>query len=394
MHETIKSNIHWVGAVDWNARKFHGYRTIYGTTYNSYVIDDEKVALIDAVKKGFENQLFDRLEHAGVENVDYLVVNHIEMDHASGVETVLERFPEARIVTNERGKKGLEDAYGIQRDAQIVDTGDELNLGEKTLTFVRTPMVHWPDSMATYAVEDNVLLPNDAFGLHYASKKRFDDEFTEEEMGRIFYEAAKYYANIVLVYSKQVQGVLNKIEDLGIDIDVIAPSHGIIWRKRIPEILERYKAWSSGDAEDKVTIIYDSMWGHTKEAAMEVAKGIDDREVDYRLYNLENSDWTEVMAEVMLSKGIIVGSPTLNGEIYPEVAGFLTYMKGLEPFDKTAAAFGSYGWSGEAVGKIINIFDELGFDTAGKTKWIFDADEDTMSDLRELGREVADKIKP
>lgn len=393
MHVTIKPNIYWVGAIDWNVRSFHGYQTKYGTTYNSYVVEDEKVALVDTVKKGFENQLFSRLEHAGIDSLDYLVVNHIEMDHAGSVRSVLEKFPEVQLVTNERAKKGLEDAYGIEKDAMIVDTGDELSLGEKTLTFVRTPMVHWPDSMVTYAVEDKVLLPNDAFGLHYASNKRFDDEFSDEEMGRIFYEAAKYYANIVLVYSKHVQKVLNKVEELGLEFDVIAPSHGIIWRDKIPEIIQRYKAWSSGEAEDKIVIIYDSMWKHTEEAAYQVARGIDEKKTDYRIYNLKKSDWTEVMTEVMLSKGVIVGSPTLNGEIYPTVAGFLTYMKGLEPFDKSAAAFGSYGWSGEAVGKIVNIFDELDFDTIGKAKWVFKADEDGLSDLKNLGREMAEKIK-
>lgn len=392
MHVTIKPNIHWVGAIDWNSREFHGYQTEYGTTYNSYLIESEKTALIDTVKKGFEDQLFNKLSHVGVDELDYLVVNHMEMDHAGSVRKVLEKFPEAKIVTNGRGERGLREAYGIEADALIVETGDELDLGEKTLTFVETPMVHWPDSMATYAIEDKVLMPNDAFGLHYASEKRFDDEFSEEEMGRIFYEAAKYYANIVLLYSKQVQKTLKQVEGLGLELDVIAPSHGIIWRKRIPEIIRKYKAWSSGDAEDKAVIIYDSMWGHTEEAAFEVAKGISEGNLDFRLYNLKKSDWTEVMAEVMLSKGIVVGSPTLNQEIYPDIAGFLSYMKGLRPFDKVSAAFGSYGWSGEAVGKITDIFEDLDFNIAGTVKWKFKASEDKLSELNELGRKIAQSI--
>lgn len=393
MHASIKPGIYWVGAVDWNVRNFHGYRTNFGTTYNSYVVESDKVALIDTVKKGFEDQLFERLDHAGIEEIDYLIVNHIEMDHASSLENVLEKFPKAEIVTSERGRKGLKDAYGIEREVEIVDTGDELDLGDKTLTFVRIPMVHWPDSMATYSVEDGVMLPNDAFGLHYASNKRFDDEFSEEEMGRIFHEAAKYYANIVLVYSKQVRKALSQIEDLGLELDVIAPSHGIIWRDRIPEILNRYKAWSSGEAEDKIVIVYDTMWGHSEEAAEELARGVAECEVDFKLYNLKNSDRTEIMSEVMLSKGVVIGSPTLNGEIYPSVAEFLTYMKGLEPFDKIAAAFGSYGWSGEAVGKIKEVFEELDFEFVGSKKWVFKADKETMSELRELGREVGDSVK-
>lgn len=394
LHETVKPGIYWVGAIDWDVREFHGYQTKYGTTYNSYIVEDDQVVLVDTVKKGFEYQLLKRMEHAGIDKLDYLIVNHIEMDHAGSIETVLESFPEARIVTNQRAKKGLQDAYGMDaEDVMIVDTGDELSLGDKTLTFLKTTMVHWPDSMVTYAKEDEVLLSNDAFGLHYASKKRFDEEFSEEEMGRIFYEAAKYYANIVLPYNKQVQKVLEKVDELGLQFDVIAPSHGIIWRSRIPEIIDRYQSWSSGEAEEKVIILYDSMWHHTEEGAYKVAEGVEENGIDYRVYNLGDSDWTEIMAEIMMSKGVVVGSPTLNGEIYPSVAGFLTYMKGLNPVDKVAAAFGSYGWSGEAVGKINDIFEELNFDVIDTSKWIFDADDEQLSKLKEVGKGVADRVE-
>ncbi len=393
MHREIKDNIYWTGAIDWKAREFHGYQTRFGTTYNSYVIKDEKNALIDTVKEGFESQLLERLEHAGIDDLDYIIVNHIEMDHAGSLEKVLEEYPDVQIVTNKRAKKGLVDAYGMDvEDVKIVETGDELTLGEKTLTFLKTTMVHWPDSMVTYAVEDNVLFSNDAFGLHFASKKRFDDEFDDQEMGKIFNEAAKYYANIVLPYGRQVQGVLDQVEELGLEFDIIAPSHGIIWRENIPEILERYDAWSSNEDQEKVIILYDSMWHHTEEAAFTIAKGVEEKDVDYRVYNLSDSDWTEIMAEVMISKGLIVGSPTLNGEIYPAVAGFLTYMKGLNPVDKITAAFGSYGWSGEAVGKITDIFEELDYEIVDTHKWIFDADQEELSSLKTLGENVAEEV--
>jgi len=393
LHREIKDNIYWTGAVDWKAREFHGYQTRFGTTYNSYVVKDDKTALIDTVKEGFEDQLLDRLEHAGVEDLDYLIVNHIEMDHAGSVDRIKEEYPEVQIVTNKRAKKGLGDAYGMDvDDVKIVETGDELDLGEKTLTFLKTTMVHWPDSMVTYALEDEILFSNDAFGQHFASKRRFDDEFDDQEMGKIFDETAKYYANIVLPYSRQVQGVLDEVDEVGLEFDVIAPSHGIIWRGDISRILEKYDTWSSHDAKDKVIILYDSMWHHTEEAAAAVAEGVEEKDVDYRVYNLSNSDWTEILAEVMLSKGLIVGSPTLNGELYPSVAGFLTYMKGLNPVDKIVAAFGSYGWSGEAVGKIKDIFEELDYETVDSKKWVFDADEDSLSDLKSLGKEVAQEV--
>ncbi|MBE8538548.1 FprA family A-type flavoprotein [Geoglobus acetivorans] len=391
MYVEIKPGIYWVGAVDWNIRNFHGYITRFGTTYNAYLIRAEKTVLVDTVKAGFENQLFEKLDALGVDNLDYLVVNHIEMDHAGSVKAVIERYPEVKIVTNVRGKNGLKEAYGIEHDTIVVKTGDKLEVG-KTLTFIETPLVHWPDSMATYVVEDKVLLPNDAFGEHYASAGRFDDEFSDEEMGVIFRECAKYYANIVLLYSKQVSKVLGSIESMGLEIDVIAPSHGIIWRKRIPEIVEKYRGWSSGEAEERVVIAYDSMWNHTEKAVKEVVSGIEEAGVDYIIYRLSVSDFTEVMTDVMLSRGLIVGSPTLNRELFPSVASFLTYMKGLKPFNKVAGAFGSYGWSGEAVGKIVNVFNELKFDVVGSVRFKFSHDG-AENDLRELGRAVAERIK-
>ncbi|AIY90521.1 FprA family A-type flavoprotein [Geoglobus acetivorans] len=391
MHVELKPGIYWVGAVDWNIRNFHGYTTRFGTTYNAYLIRAEKTVLVDTVKAGFENQLFEKLDALGVDNLDYLVVNHIEMDHAGSVKAVIERYPEVKIVTNVRGKNGLKEAYGIEHDTIVVKTGDKLEVG-KTLTFIETPLVHWPDSMATYVVEDKVLLPNDAFGEHYSSARRFDDEFSDEEMGVIFRECAKYYANIVLLYSKQVSKVLESIESMGLEIDVIGPSHGIIWRKRIPEIVEKYRGWSSGEAEERVVVAYDSMWNHTEKAVKEVVSGIEEAGVDYILYRLSVSDFTEVMTDVMLSKGLIVGSPTLNRELFPSVASFLTYMKGLKPFNKVAGAFGSYGWSGEAVGKIVDIFNELKFDVVGSVRFKFSHDG-AKDDLRELGRAVAERVK-
>ncbi|NOY11274.1 MAG: FprA family A-type flavoprotein [Archaeoglobi archaeon] len=391
MYAEIKPGVYWVGAVDWNVRNFHGYTTKYGTTYNAYLIKSEKTVLVDTVKAGFEDELFGKLDALNVDRLDYLVVNHIEMDHAGSVRAVLERYPEVKIVTNVRGKNGLKEAYGIEHETIVVKTGDRLDVG-KTLTFIETPMVHWPDSMATYVVEDKVLIPNDAFGEHFASHKRFDDEFSDEEMGVIFRENAKYYANIVLLYSKQVRKVLDDIQSLGIEIDVIAPSHGIIWRKRIPEIVKKYREWSEGVAEERIVIAYDTMWRHTERAVKEIVAGIEEVGVDYVIYRISVSDETEVMTDVMLSKGLIVGSPTLNRELFPSVASFLTYMKGLKPFNKVAAAFGSYGWSGEAVGRIVEIFESLKFDVVGSVKFKFSCD-DKREELRELGRSVAEKVK-
>ena len=391
MYRDIKPGVFWVGAVDWDVRNFHGYTTRFGTTYNAYLIKSDKTVLVDTVKHGFEDDFFSKLDELKVDRIDYLVVNHIEMDHAGSVREVLERYPEAKIVTNIRGKNGLRDAYEIEHETIVVKTGDTLEVG-KTLKFVEMPLIHWPDSMATYIVQDRILMPNDAFGEHYASDRRFDDEFSDEEMGIIFRENAKYYANIVLLYSNQVKRILEQFEKLGLEIEVIAPSHGIIWRKRIDEIIRKYRDWSSGTAERRVVVAYDTMWNHTKEALESVVEGIEETGVDYVIYRLGVSDFTEVMTDIMLSKGVIVGSPTLNRELFPTVAAFLTYMKGLKPFNKIAGAFGSYGWSGEAVGKIVDVFNSLKFDVVKTVRFKFSASK-ARDELRDLGKSVAEKVK-
>ncbi len=391
MYREIKPGVFWVGAVDWDVRNFHGYTTRFGTTYNAYLIKSEKTVLVDTVKHGFEDELFSKLDSLNVDRLDYLVVNHIEMDHAGCVREVLERYPEAKIVTNIRGKNGLKEAYGIEHETIVVKTGDRLEIG-RTLLFIEMPLVHWPDSMATYVVEDKVLIPNDAFGEHFASERRFDDEFSNEEMGVILRENAKYYANIILLYSNQVKRILDQFRRMGLEFDVIAPSHGIIWRSRIGDIVQKYKEWSEGIAEKRVVVAYDTMWNHTKEALEDVIEGIEDAGVDYVIYRLGVSDFTEVMTDIMLSKGVIVGSPTLNRELFPTVAAFLTYMKGLKPFNKIAGAFGSYGWSGEAVGKILDVFNSLKFNVVGSVRFKFSASK-SKDELRNLGKSVAEKVK-
>ncbi len=390
MYREIRPGIYWVGAVDWDVRNFHGYTTRFGTTYNAYLIKADKTVLVDTVKHGFEDELFSKLDSLKVERIDYLVINHIEMDHAGSVREVLERYPEARIVTNVRGKNGLKEAYGVDHETVVVKTGETLNTG-KTLKFIEMPLIHWPDSMATYVVEDRVLMPNDAFGEHYASERRFDDEFSDEEMGIVFRESAKYYANIILLYSKQVKRILEQFEVLEIQPEIIAPSHGIIWRSRIDGMVKKYMEWSSGIAENRVVIAYDTMWNHTMDALDSVVEGIEEVGVDYVIYRLGVSDFTEVMTDIMLSRGVIIGSPTLNRELFPTVAAFLTYMRGLKPFGKIAGAFGSYGWSGEAVGKIVEVFNSLKFDVVKTVRFKFSPSK-ARDELRDLGRSVAEKV--
>ncbi len=391
MYREIAKGVYWVGAVDWNVRNFHGYVTKFGTTYNAYLVKSEKTVLVDTVKEGFEDELFAKLDELNVNSLDFLVINHVEMDHAGSVKAVLERYPEVKIVTNVRGKAGLKDAYNVEHETLIVKTGDRLEVG-KTLMFIEMPMIHWPDSMATYVADDKILMPNDAFGEHFASQRRFDDEFDDEEIGIIFRENAKYYANIILLYSKQVKRILEQLSLMGLEIETIAPSHGIVWRKRIPEILKKYKNWSEGIAEKRIVIAYDTMWKHTERALEDVIDGIESVGVDYVKYKLTVSDFTEVMTDVMLSKGLIIGSPTLNREMFPTVASFITYMKGLRPFNKIAGAFGSYGWSGEAVKYIVDVFNTLNFKVAGSVRFKF-SHEKSSQELFDLGKKVAELVE-
>ncbi|HON55465.1 MAG TPA: FprA family A-type flavoprotein [bacterium] len=353
----LKENIYWVGGIDWNLRNFHGYLTQCGSTYNAYLIIDEKITLIDTTKYYLVDELLQRISSViEPSKIDYIISNHTEMDHSGGLPKLMEICPNAEIIVSPAGEKGLKAHYKKNWKFKIVKTGDKLKIGKYTLDFVLTPMIHWPDNMAAYLSEEKILFSNDAFGQHIASYERFDDEYP---LDMIIREAQKYYANIVLCYSGQVINALKTLANL--QIDIIAPSHGIIWRNNIPEILKYYKKWSANEFDNCAAIIYDTMWNSTKILAESIQTAFENKNIKTQMFSLQHNHISDIMTDLMNAKYICVGSPTLNNNIFLTVFVFLIYMKGLVLKNRVGLAFGSFGWSGQSVDIVNDILKSCGF---------------------------------
>ena len=344
----IKKGIYWVGAIDWSMRSFHGYETGRGSSYNAYLILDEKITLIDTVKEPFRDELISRISSViDPAKIDIIVSNHVEPDHSGSIPAMMKLCPKAEIYTSDpNGFKGLTAHYG-DLPYHGVKAGDTLSLGKRTLTFVPTPMLHWPDSMVTYCPEEKILFSNDAFGQHLASGKRFDDE---NDLAILCEEAKKYYANILFPYGAQAKAALKALH--GLDMEMIATGHGIIWRSHIPEIIERYKQWSSGETEERAVIVFDSMWHSTEAMAHTIAEAFIDKGYSVGYYDIKKNSHADIMTDILTSRYLAVGSPTLNNTMLPTIGGFLCYMRGLAPKGRKAFAFGSYGWGGQSIQQI------------------------------------------
>ncbi len=347
----IAKNIYNVGCRDWDIRDFHGYSTYQGTTYNAFLIMDEKIVLVDTVKKEFSKELLDNISKiVDPEKIDIVISNHTEMDHSGALPAIMHRIGEDKpVYCSKMGKRNLESHFTGKLNLISVDNGGELALGERTLSFMETKMLHWPDSMFTYVKEDGILFSSDAFGQHYAGDAMFDDEIGESIMDH----AAKYFANILLNYAPRVEQLLTKVAESGLAINMICPDHGIIWRKDPGTIIDAYARWSKQECTPKALIVFDTMWKSTAAMAREIARGVESQGVRVRVMNTRKCHRSDIMTEMLDAKALVVGSPTLNNGIFPVVADVLTYIKGLRPKNRMAAAFGSFGWSGEAV-KILN----------------------------------------
>jgi len=356
----IKKGIYWVGAVDWTVKNFHGhtYATQRGTSYNAYLIVDEKIALIDTVYGAFAQEMVERIKNIiPVERIDYIIANHVEIDHSGALPTISALCPQAKVLGTAKCKDGLYKHYYGNWDFQVVKTADTLNLGRRSLTFIEAPMIHWPDSMFTYCPEEELLFPNDAFGQHYATCQRFDDEVNPAELME---EAEKYYANILWPLSPLI---LKKIEDLqksNISIKMIAPSHGVIWRKDPYKIMNAYVSWAKNETISKAVIVYETMWSATEKMARQISQGIIDAGIEVKLYDVNQADRTEVIKEMLSAEVFIFGSSTHDNGLLPNLAGFLEFLKGLKPQKRFFCAFGSYGWSGGAVERIEKLCQEAG----------------------------------
>ncbi|MBP3780034.1 MAG: FprA family A-type flavoprotein [Selenomonas sp.] len=344
----IRQGIYWVGAIDWSMRSFHGYQTGRGTTYNAYLIIDEKVTLIDTVKDAFAPELLARIKSViDPSKIDYIVSSHVEPDHSGAIPFMLEHAPQAKVITSlPNGEKGLNGRYG-QLPLQGVKAGDSLNIGRRTLQFVPTPMLHWPDSMVTYCPEEKILFSNDAFGEHLASSGRYDDEV---DFGTLMFECRKYYANILMLYGRQAQTALKALD--GLEINMIATGHGVIWRKHIKEIMACYEKWSAGETEERAVVVFDSMWHSTEAMARAVAEGFAQRGIAVGFYDIKENHMSDIVTDLLTAKYLAVGSPTINNQMMPTIAAFLCYLKGLAPKGKKAFAFGSYGWGGQSIGQV------------------------------------------
>jgi flavorubredoxin len=354
----LKDGVYWVGVVDWNIKKFHGheYSTHRGTTYNCYLIVDEKVALVDTVWGPYSQQMIENIQKIiDVKKIDYVIANHAEVDHSGGLPELMKLIPDATVVVSEKGNESIFKHYHENWKFRVVKSGESISLGKNNLVFVAAPMLHWPDSMFTYLTGKNILMSNDAFGMHYASSGHFNDEV---DMIEVYQEAIKFYANILTPFSDLVIKKIEEFKKLNIPVDIIAPSHGIIWRKDPLQIVNKYYEWATQKNDGSVVIIYDTMWNATEKMAKAISEGLEMEGVKFKLFNMAVSDRNDVLTEVFKTKGIIIGSPTLNNGLLPTIKPILEDLKGLKFKNKAGAAFGSYGWSGENLKLIEENFEK------------------------------------
>ncbi len=393
----LRDDIWWVGAIDWNSRDFHGYETVRGTTYNAYLILDEKVALVDGCREGFGEQMLKRVrERCGPRSVDYLIINHVEPDHSGSIPWLIERLAPKRALCSKRAKDALALYYGSALveawSLQVVGTGDALPLGRYTLQFIEAPMLHWPDSMFTYVSGAKTLLPNDAFGQHLATSARFADE---ADMSIVMEEASKYYANILMPFGGQVQKILAKIGEMGLEIEAIGPSHGVMWRRPedVARIVGAYDGWSGPRAPERVALIYDTMWRSTEKMTLAIEGGVAQEGVDCVIVKLSAAPRSEAAHQVLESRAFLVGSPTLNNGVLPTVGGFLTYIKGLRPKNRVAGAYGSCGWAGGAVSHLDSELRGMGLEVLDPIEVKYMPTNAELDACLNLGREVARRVK-
>lgn len=346
----LKKDVYWVGGIDWIVRAFHGgeLSTHRGSTYNSYIIKDEKTVLIDTVKEKLTDEFLENVkEVADPSTIDYVVVNHAEPDHSGALPHIMKYCPNATIVVSKKGLESTKKYYHENEswNFKVVGTGDKINIGKNDIVFVEASMLHWPDSMFTYLTGENILFSNDAFGQHYASSDIFNDMVDEDE---VWQESLKYYANILTPFSKLVAKKIEELQGMNLPIDIIAPAHGVIWRKDPMDIVQKYYEWAKGTSEKSVVILYNSMYGATHKMADYIARGIDESGLSYKIYNSATADKNDVITDIFKSKGLLLGSSTINNGILSSLSQYIEELMGLKFINKVGASFGSYGWSGES----------------------------------------------
>jgi flavorubredoxin len=388
----IKDGVYAVGAIDWNERRFHGYTyvTKRGVTYNAYLIIDKKVTLIDTVREGFQKELIANIKEViDPSKIDVIIINHIEPDHSGAFPEILKICPNAKVYGTQKARHGLLKYYGVSGDWNCVKSGQNLNIGKRTLDFIDVPMIHWPDSMFTYSAYDKILFSNDAFGQHYATNKIFDDEV---DFDALMEEAQKYYANILWPFSDLVASKISAIDKLNLNIEIIAPSHGLLWRKHTLKIMQKYLYWSSHSCKNRVAVVYETMWNSTEKMARKIIEGITSEGVEAVLFDVTKNDRPDIAAYMLDAKGWVFGSSTHDEGMLPVIASFLHFLKGSKAKGRKSFAFGSYGWSGEAVKNIEDTMLEV-MSFGPSLKVAFNPTEEELGQCFTAGREFALKIK-
>lgn len=395
MSKRVTDKVTWVGKIDWELKKFHGdeLSTMEGSSYNSYLIRDKKTVLIDTVWGPYDTEFVNRLkEEIDLKEIDYIVMNHNESDHSGTLPALMREIPDTPIYCTKKGESILRGLYHQDWNYVNVKTGDELEIGDSKLVFVEASMLHWPDTMMTYMTGENILFSNDVFGQHYASEMLYDDM---DDISKLLHEAEKYYTNIITPFSTFVTKKLAEVQGMNLKIDLVAPSHGIIWRENIGLIMDLYAKWANNYQEDQITLIYDTMWQSTRKMAEAIAEGIQQASPNttIKLLNAVKNDKNDILVEVFKSKAILVGSPTINNGFSYAIAGILEMIKGLKFKNKKAASFGSYGWSGEAAKLIKEFLEESKFAIVNdgiRVNWA--PDQETIEQLREYGRKFVEEI--
>jgi len=388
----VTETVYWVGAVDWAVRNFHGYETSRGTSYNAFLVLADKVTLVDTVKAPFRNEMLMRIASViDPQRIDYVVSNHAEMDHSGCLPEVAEAVGAEKVFASKHGAMALKAHFGEALDVTPVADGEALDLGSDRLSFFETRMCHWPDSMVSYLHGPELLFAQDAFGMHLAGSERFDDELPDWLLDQ---ELAKYYANILMPLATPVRKTLDKLGGSGLTFRIVAPDHGPIWRKRIAHVLDRYARWSRGEKANKAVVVYDTMWQSTDLMARAIGDGLAGEGAAVKLMPLSASHRSDVASEVLDAAALVVGSPTINNTMFPTVADVLCYLRGLKPKGMVGAAFGSYGWSGEAIKHVSAALEEMGVEPVAepvRAKYV-----PTQADLEaccQLGHQIAWKIK-
>ncbi len=390
----VAEGVYWVGAVDWALRVFHGHElsTHRGSSYNSYLIMDERVVLVDTVWAPFKDELISNIgELIDPAKIDIVVANHAETDHSGTLPEIMRQAPNATLIVSTRGRESIEGHYHQPWNFKQVKTGDKVNIGRHDLVFIEAPMLHWPDSMFTYLTGLNILMSNDGFGQHYATAFHFNDEVDREEL---YEEALKYYANILNPYSPQVAKKIDEILALHLPVDIIAPSHGIIWRKDPLQIVKKYQEWAAQKPEQSAVIAFDTMWQGTRHMAEAIGEGLAEGGVPYKIFHAAVSDRNDIIAEIFKSKALVIGSPTFNQGVLPTITPLLEDIRGLRFKNKIGGAFGTYGWSGEALGVIEEHFKKCQIPLAAggiQAKW--QPREEDLVKCRDFGRQIAEAVK-